>query len=404
MHPITTPPPRPLKTLPFHLSMQGMLWLASNNGLGHSNPSLESLSKQLPNFAQIAGNPLGEAVRAELAQQNIRLMEGIRRFQTHPYQRPDSPSHTIWQEGSTRLLDYAPDLTQPDATVLFIPSLINRHYILDLLPGHSFTNFLKEQNIRPLVIDWQTPSKAEQDFNCERYILHRLRPALEAAPDDAPLFLAGYCMGGLLALALAQLEPERLAGLALLACPWNFHSNDFSRAKLDADRLTKLDALLTHSPTVAGEVLQTLFYATNPWVFTRKFARFAEMDMDSHDAKRFIAMESWVNDVTPLATGVARECLIDWTQHNKPAQGKWQVGGETILPEAIKLPSFIACPTRDKVVPPRCSGALVPHLPNVTYHQPDSGHIGMVAGRRAGEQLWHPFHAWIHAQIKARNT
>jgi len=51
-------------------------------------------------------------------------------------------------------------ITRADGkTVLVIPSLINRHYILDLLSERSFVRFLRAAGLRPLVIDWGEPGE-----------------------------------------------------------------------------------------------------------------------------------------------------------------------------------------------------------------------------------------------------
>ena len=41
--------------------------------------------------------------------------------------------------------------------VLLVPSLINRHYVLDLLPGKSFAEYLVQQGYDVYCIDWGTP-------------------------------------------------------------------------------------------------------------------------------------------------------------------------------------------------------------------------------------------------------
>ena len=45
--------------------------------------------------------------------------------------------------------------------------------------------------------------------------------------------LIGYCLGGLLAPGLAAVAQRDLAGLALLATPWDFHAGDGRRATGD---------------------------------------------------------------------------------------------------------------------------------------------------------------------------
>jgi poly(3-hydroxyalkanoate) synthetase len=57
-----------------------------------------------------------------------------------------TPADVVHQEGAWRLLRYRPRPTGlAHATpVLLVPSLINRHYVLDLLPGKSFAEALVE--------------------------------------------------------------------------------------------------------------------------------------------------------------------------------------------------------------------------------------------------------------------
>ena len=403
----------PIRTLPFHLTLQGMLWLNSNAGLQQQKLNSTQWKQNWQQFAgvfpmmgalpQFDEAQLESAVQQELARRNANLVNGIFRYQTHPFHRPESDAKTIWEKGTTRLLDFGHRLKKPKATVFFIPSLINRYYILDLLPGRSLTEYLLAQNIRPLVIDWQDPGTEEAAFNCADYVTKRLKPALAfaAMQGSTPLFLSGYCMGGLLALALAQITDVKLTGLSLLATPWNFHTHGFARIKLTAEHSRKLEAMISAAPTLPGDVLQTLFYATNPWVFARKFAAFGrpETPMDTDDAREFVAMESWVNDSVPMAAPVARECLIDWVQHNKPAAHEWKIGRDLVDPAILELPCLIACPTHDTVVPPASAEALMEHLPDAKIIRPISGHTGMVASIHAERELWHPLSAWIHAQM-----
>lgn len=258
---------------------------------------------------------------------------------------------------------------------------------------------LRAQGIRPLVIDWGDPNEEEQRFNCSTYMTQRLLPALGAIKAKSPLLLAGYCMGGLLALALAQHAQERFAALALLATPWNFHSHDFPRVPLGDHHAQRLHEVLGRQTTVPGEIIQTLFYATNPWLFARKFAAFNQLSSASEEAEDFVAIESWVNDNVDMAAPVARECLIDWVQDNLPAKGAWDVGGATLRPQSLQLPTFAACPAHDTIVPPNCAEALLPLLNSPTVIRPASGHVGMVAGGNAKAELWQPFCAWVDAVL-----
>jgi len=67
------------------------------------------------------------------------LSAGIRAYQGHPYRRDLAAPPVLWREGTTRLFDFRPEGGQP---VLFVPSLINRAYILDLSDEHSLLRWL----------------------------------------------------------------------------------------------------------------------------------------------------------------------------------------------------------------------------------------------------------------------
>lgn len=338
---------------------------------------------------------LQSAVQAEARQRVEKLLEGIskyQRLQNPPTPKPQ-PSNILWQKGSSRLLDYGGS-GQP---VLFIPSLINRYYVLDLAPGHSLVAYLKKSGFRPLIVDWGIPGQAETHFTCAHYIEQYLCPMVNAtlaASGQRPV-LAGYCMGGLLALAQAQLTPSSVAGLALLATPWDFCSPDFRRIELTAEAIQQVEKLILAHDRLPAEVVQTIIYSVNPWIFHYKFRLFADVDTTSRHAEDFLILEHWVNDGVPLTKLVAKECLIDWTQHNLLANFQWRVAGHIIDPRTLHLPAFIAAPTDDRIVPRGCALPLADLMPHATLIEPDSGHVGMVVGKKAEKELWKPFVKWL---------
>lgn len=395
--------PRRLPSLPFHLTLQGMLYAASNAALAQARLASQSSNANWPNFAamlpfQVDELALEQAVNHELKARSQSLLEGIHSYLKHPYSLPEPAAETIASFGGSRLLDYA--VENEKAAVFFVPSLINRHYILDLMEGRSLIGHLRENGIRSFVMDWGDPAATEEGFTLSDYI-DRLSDALKTAKakTSKPLILAGYCMGGLLALALAQRHEAVFSGLALLATPWDFHAKGFPRVPLDGEHRESLENLLSRQPILSGDIIQTLFYTANPWVFARKFSAFS--GLSEGDSREFVAIESWVNDNVDMTAPVARECLIDWVQENKPVRGAWQVGGQPVLPDALSLPVFAACPTQDTIVPPRSAEAILAAFPEATVCRPISGHVGMVAGPRAHRELWKPFHQWIESLVSA---
>jgi polyhydroxyalkanoate synthase len=322
------------------------------------------------------------------------FLSGLLRYLETPYTRRVDEPPAIWKMGNARLLDYS-SIRRGEGIVLFIPSLINRYYILDLDKERSLLRYLAAQGIATFVLDWGTPGGYEESFGCGDYTEKILLPAIEFLHRSTgkKITLGGYCMGGVFSLAAATLKPDMIEKLALFATPWNFHCHSFSPFVLGDDWRDMVTAQIDKNKHVSADFIQSLFYWTAPFVFEQKYRRFAEMSKTA--AEEFVALEHWVNDGVPLTANVARECLIDWAQKNVLASGKWQVAGKKIDPRKIKIPTLVVIPENDHVVPRDCALPLANALWQRKILTPHAGHVSMIVGQDAKKQLWEPLVKWL---------
>jgi polyhydroxyalkanoate synthase len=400
--------PRPLA---LHLTSAAIVWTSSLAALqlwrSESltwKPELAGAARALEqSLAGSAPEALADAVEAELRARAAAFLRGLERYRHHPYRRPLSEPPVVWQEGTTRLLDYGPAGASP---VLVVPSLVNRAYILDLAQDKSLLRFLSGMGLRPLLVDWARPGEIERGFTLSDYVAGRLEAAAAAAAAAAGTRVAviGYCMGGLLALALAERRPELVSALALLATPWDFHAERAGQARL----LGRIAAPLAQGCSALGEVpvdlLQTLFAALDPLLALRKFSRFARVPEGSAEERDFVALEDWLNDGVPLALPVMRECLAGWYGENTPGHGLWRILGRPVVPSGIAVPSLVVIPAQDRIVPPASAAALAERLPRAERLALSLGHIGMVVAREAPATLWQPLAQWLRRTASATGS
>jgi poly(3-hydroxyalkanoate) synthetase len=153
--------------------------------------------------------------------------------------------------------------------------------------------------------------------------------------------------------------------------------------------------MLTQFGALPTDAVQLLFAGLDPFGIARKFRAFAALDQASERARRFVALEDWLNDGVPLAAPVARECLGGWYGRNDPAALRWRVAGAVVDPSALAMPCFAAIPTADRIVPPESARALAARIAGCTVHETVAGHIGMVAGSAAEAALWRPLAGWL---------
>lgn len=394
--------PRPLG---LHLGTAAATWLSCAAVLPNSkpgslawHPSLEARAKALESEREkhppaAFREAIGREVRRRLAEYH----DGLTRYRNAAYRRATAYPPAVWGEGTTRAYDYAPGAAPGALPVLLIPSLVNRAYILDLDADNSLARFLAAQGFRPFLVDWDAPGDAERGFGLAAYIDGRLVGALSAVEGIARAKPAavGYCMGGNLALGLASLHQSRLAGLGLLATPWDFHAERADLAKGLADALQPWWPTVDALGELPLDMLQGLFSALDPLLAARKFRGLAGVGEDNPKFRAFVALEDWLNDGVPLTAPVAHETIEGWYVENRPGRGAWTLGGRTVNPRAIGLPAFVAIPAQDRIVPPDSARALVGKLKAATVIEPPLGHIGMVVGGRGRGELWAPLAAWL---------
>lgn len=340
-------------------------------------------------------------LQAEAAGRLSELLRGIRAYHEHPYIRdlPELPE--VWSAGTARLLRAASKTKARGKTqkgsVLLIPSLVNGSAILDLAPDRSLLRWLAGKGFEAHLLDWGEILRDPALATLDGAIGTRLAQALEhlARAGGGPVHVVGYCMGGLLALALAALEPERVRSVTLLASPWEMREGlqplgDRIKASM-AGAFAVIDSL-GHLPV---DWVQTLFASVDPLMAARKFARFARFAPEAPKARLFVAVEDWLNDGLDLPGEVARVCLKGWYADNDPARGEWRVCGKPIRAREVDCPALVVASGRDRLVPFESAAAAAAQLPRATLLAPDCGHIGMIAGESAIEKVWEPMAAWL---------
>ena len=331
--------------------------------------------------------PLPFDVGVEAAHRLSAMLEGIALWQRHPYRRQAPERPVLWAEGSTRLIDYRPEGGLP---VVVVPSLINRAYVLDLMPGRSLLAHLAAQGLRPLLLDWGDPGLAEREMDLEDYRYRRLTPALAVASvlGGGPPAMLGYCMGGTLA-AQHVLEGAQVRRLVTIGAPWDFSAarGNAGHARALAQRFgagqvrQMLRAMTQAFGVIPVGLFQQLFALIDPMQAARKFRRFAAMEQAGEQAAHFVALEDWLADGVPMAGPAAETLLADWQLENRIALR---------APRPPHAPAMVVSGRRDSIAPPGVADPLAARLSANVHLRPELGHVGMITGRGAPDAVWTP--------------
>lgn len=336
----------------------------------------------------------------QLHQQALR---GIELLQTHlPSLNPPARLNAqpvFWQKGAARCFQYMPTKSRRNTPpILMVPSLINRAYVFDIQPEHSMVQYFLDAGYPVLVLDWADPAELEQAFSVSEYTTELLLPLLEkiALEYHQPAVVIGYCMGGLLTMAAAQLRPDLMRAMALLATPWDFRVSE-ARPLMPVEFWQQmleqlLGDLAARGQHMSGQMVHALMYLRDPWKIHRQLAHFATLLPESAESQRFLLRQYWLHDHVPLTLPMARQAFMGWALHNH-----LMIEDTPLRPHSITLPVYLAMPQYDSIVPPASSAPLAALFQNVTTVSPPLGHLGVMMNPNAALHLWKPLEHWLQA-------
>lgn len=326
------------------------------------------------------------------------MLRGIQKYYTCEYVNEPLPREEIWRQGTVSV-QVIPDYEYKDGqpSLLLIPSMINRSYILDLMEGRSMLRWMAEQGINAYLLDWGELTEDDGQGEMEAVILQRLVSAIEflAQREGDKIHALGYCMGGTVLMGAAKAAEEHVQSLIMLAAPWDFHGG--SKALLNRIQFWSPTAfpMIEEKGFLSVEWIQTLFASLDPKATARKFANYAAMEEGDERARMFIAVEDWLNDGVRLPSNIAYCCIRDWFFNNDPYMGEWRIDDEIVRAEELDCPALIIASSKDRLVEYECAAPLGDGFKRTKTIDPECGHIGMIAGQSAVKRVWSPIAKWV---------
>ncbi len=314
-----------------------------------------------------------------------------------------TPADTVHRENKWRLLRYRarPQGLAWSTPVLLIPSMINRHYVLDLMPGKSFVEYLVAQGHDVYIIDWGTPGPEDRyltfDDICDRYIARALRVATKISRQPRA-HVMGYCMGGTLAVIHTAVRPRRVASLLALAAPIDFHDDGLLSVWTRSKGFSVGD-LTRGMGNVPWPLMQLSFHMLRPTLNLSKSVRLLDRAWDDEFLDGFFASERWGNDNVSFPGAAYRTYIEQLYRGNALIDGSFSLSGQRVDLQRIKCPTLAVTFTHDHIVPTRSAAILADRVgaDDVTHWDCPGGHVGAMISRHASTGLWPRLAGWWQA-------
>ena len=332
----------------------------------------------------------------------LRLAQGLREATFGaPAPIGQSRRRAVGFRGKARLYHYAPRNGGRLATplVLFPYLGISRPHIFDLRPGESFAEFLSDQGISFYLCDWGAFGPEDRDMGLDDVIADMIpsliQQALRHSGADA-VTAFGYCMGVPMTAAALAADPSLpVRNLLTMVGPIDFSVGDFPM--MTGEDHFDVDAVVETFDMMPAEFIRSGFKMMNPTGDAQQASNLLQNASNPEWLVGYKAMNRWSSEWMPLPKQFFRQWVRHFYQGNELVKGEFRVCGERVNLRDITVPVFCIAATGDDIVPAGSARALVDSVGSTdkTFLELQGGHISVIAGRRARQQVWPQLVSWL---------
>lgn len=322
-----------------------------------------------------------------------------------------TPKQLVWTLNKAKLYRYVPVLPKRQrhpVPLVLVFALMNRPYILDLRPGHSFVEYMVKSGYDLYLLDWGAPGPEDKNLKFDDYTLDYMPRALrklKAIAGVDEFSMLGWCIGAILTTIYAALRPDDgLRNLILLTAPLDFSDKEgITFARWVDERYFDVEKVLAAFGNMPGEMLDYGARALKPVEnYVVNYLKLWDNLENPHVVEAWQAMNTWVTDNIPLAGGVFRQLVVDLYRNDRLMRGEMVIRGERVDLSRIRANLLTVIAEGDHITPPCQSQTIqskVSSKDKELFRIP-GGHIGIMAGSGASKHTWPHIDAWLAPRSK----
>jgi len=342
---------------------------------------------------------------------NLQRLTTLNKVLTSKAPIAQTPKQMVWALNKAKLYRYVPMVPEKQRhpiPLLLVFAVMNRPYILDLRPGHSYVEFMLKKGYDLYLLDWGAPGPEDKNMNFGDYTLEYLPRAirkLKAVSRVEEFSMLGWCIGALIATSYAALRPDDgLRNLILLTAPLDFSDKQgITFARWTAEPNFDVDKVLQTFGNMPAEFIEYGAKALKPVEnYVGNFLRLWDNLDDPKVVDAWHAMNTWVTDNIPMAGATFRQLVVDLYRNDRLMKGEWVLRGERVDVGNIRANLLTVIAEGDHITPPCQSRAIMSRVSSKDKElfSVPGGHIGIMAGSGAAKVTWPHLDGWLSRRSK----
>jgi polyhydroxyalkanoate synthase len=312
----------------------------------------------------------------------------------------------VWTLNKAKLYRYdsvLPEEKRHRTPLLLVFAIMNRPHVLDLRPGHSFVEYMRDRGYDLYLLDWGAPGPEDSNLKFDDYALEylpRVVRKVKSLSACREFNMLGWCLGALISTLYAALRPDDgLKNLILLTAPLDFTdktAGGFTR--WSSHESFNPDGIVDSFGNVPGELIDYGAKALKPVEnFIGTYLNLWDRIDDPKVVEAWHAMNTWVRDIIPMAGGAYRQLINDFYKENRLKEGTLVLRGERVDLTKLRANVLNVIAEADHITPPCQSEGIMPLLgsKDKEIFRVRGGHIGIMAGSGAEKTTWPHIDAWL---------
>jgi polyhydroxyalkanoate synthase len=336
-------------------------------------------------------------------------MQTLNRVMTTKAAIAQTPKELVWTLNKAKLYRYIPVVPvekRHPVPLLLVFALMNRPYILDLRPGHSFVEYMLKQGYDVYLLDWGVPGLEDKNLKFDDYTLDYLPRAirkLKSLSGSNEFSMLGWCIGAILTTIYAALRPDDgLRNLLLLTAPLDFSKREsITFARWTDEKYFDVDKVLAAFGNMPGEIIDYGAKALKPIEnYITNYCKLWDNLDNPLVVQSWHSMNTWVTDNIPMAGGAFRQLIVDLYRNNRLMKSELMIRGERVDLSRLRANVLTVIAQADHITPPCQSADIVSKISSADkeiYRIP-GGHIGIMAGSNAHKHTWPHIDHWLGAR------
>jgi polyhydroxyalkanoate synthase subunit PhaC len=317
-----------------------------------------------------------------------------------------TPKELIWTLNKAKLYHYIPVVPEGQrhrVPLLMVFAIMNRPHVLDLRPGHSFTEYMLKHGYDLYLLDWGAPGPEDRNMKFDDYVLEylpRVVRKVKSFSGSGEFSMLGWCLGALISTLYAALRPDDgLKNLILLTAPLDFTDKQAGGfIRWTSDQAFNPDKLIDSFGNMPGEMIDYGAKALKP--VENYIGNYLNL-WDNLDNPKVVeswhAMNTWVTDIISMAGATYRQLINEFYKENRLMNGTLALRGEHVDLSKLRANLLNVIAEADHITPPCQSEGVMEKVGSrdKDLYRIQGGHIGIMAGSGAEKRTWPHIETWL---------